>query len=61
MLSGDSYGRAVAVPVPLILSLVERVQRMTPTANRKGPQVLNERREMKDDIFIQNLLVDLFE
>ena len=41
MLSGDSDGRVVAVPVPLILALVERVQRMNPNLKGKGPQVTN--------------------
>lgn len=39
MLVGDSNGRAVAVPVPLILALVERVQRMVPVVKGPGPQV----------------------
>lgn len=39
MLMGDSNGRAVAVPVPLILALVERVQRMAPIVKGPGPQV----------------------
>lgn len=39
MLLGDSNGRPVAVPVPLILALVERVQRMAPIVKTQGPQV----------------------
>ncbi|CAN0526673.1 unnamed protein product, partial [Ectocarpus sp. 12 AP-2014] len=40
MLTGDSNGRPVAVPVGLILALVERVQRMVSSVVKgQGPQV----------------------
>lgn len=45
MLIGDSNGRPVAVPVVLILALVERVQRMgSSVLKTNGPQV-SERKE----------------
>lgn len=40
MLVGDSNGRAVAVPVVLVLALVERVQRMgSSVVKNNSPQV----------------------
>lgn len=44
MLTGDSNGRPVAVPVSLILALVERVQRMASSGVKgQGPQVSLEK------------------
>lgn len=49
MLTGDSNSKAVAVPVTLILALIERVQRMPSTLLVEGPQV-------NDEIFRVNFL-----
>eukprot|EP00904_Undaria_pinnatifida_P010339 jgi/Undpi1/6435/HiC_scaffold_20.g08916.m1 len=40
MLAGDSNGRPVAVPVVLIIALVERVQRMASVSRGQGPQII---------------------